>query len=79
MLLTLAEAAWQHQPVEVRYTARDGKRSERTLRPYGIVVHSGRWYVTGADSASGEVAHVPAGSDRDRDGPAGVVRDTRRL
>jgi predicted DNA-binding transcriptional regulator YafY len=25
------------------------------VHPYGIVVHSGRWYVTGADSASGEV------------------------
>jgi predicted DNA-binding transcriptional regulator YafY len=25
------------------------------VHPYGIVVHSGHWYVTGADSASGEV------------------------
>jgi predicted DNA-binding transcriptional regulator YafY len=32
-----------------------GRRSERTVHPYGIVVYSGRWYVTGADSASGEV------------------------
>ena len=55
MLLTLAEAAWHRQPVDVSYTARDGRHSERTLHPYGIVVHSGHWYVTGADSASGEV------------------------
>ena len=24
------------------------------MHPYGIVAHSGRWYVTGADSASGQ-------------------------
>jgi predicted DNA-binding transcriptional regulator YafY len=55
VLLMLAEAARHRRPVAVSYTARDGRRSERTLHPYGIVVHSGRWYVTGADSASGEV------------------------
>lgn len=55
VLLTLAEAARHRQPVAVAYTAWDGKRSERTLQPYGIVAHSGRWYVTGPDSASGEV------------------------
>jgi hypothetical protein len=31
------------------------RRSERTVHPYGIVAHSGRWFVIGADSASGEV------------------------
>ncbi|MDI5965396.1 helix-turn-helix transcriptional regulator [Streptantibioticus silvisoli] len=55
VLLTLAEAARRRRPVAVGYTARDGRRSERTVHPYGIVVRSGRWYVTGADSASGEV------------------------
>jgi predicted DNA-binding transcriptional regulator YafY len=55
MLLMLAEAARDRRPVALGYTAWSGKRSERTLHPYGIVVHSGRWYVTGADSASGEV------------------------
>ena len=39
----------------VSYTGWDGDRSQRTLHPYGIVIHSGRWYVTAADSASGEV------------------------
>ena len=34
---------------------REGRRSERTVQPYGIVAHAARWYVTGADSASGEV------------------------
>jgi predicted DNA-binding transcriptional regulator YafY len=55
VLLTLAEAARHRQPVDVSYTAWDGRRSERTVHPYGIVAHSGRWYVTGTDSASGEV------------------------
>ncbi len=27
----------------------DGRRSDRTLHPYGVVAHSGRWYVTGTD------------------------------
>jgi predicted DNA-binding transcriptional regulator YafY len=55
VLLTLAEAAWDRHPVAISYTTRDGRRSERTLQPYGLVAHSGRWYVTGADSISGEV------------------------
>jgi predicted DNA-binding transcriptional regulator YafY len=55
VLLTLADAARERFPVAITYTAWDGRRSERTVHPYGIVAHSGRWYVTGADSASGEV------------------------
>ena len=47
VLLTLAEAAWDRHPVAISYTTRDGRRSERTLQPYGLVAHSGRWYVTG--------------------------------
>ncbi|MFD8320712.1 WYL domain-containing protein, partial [Kitasatospora purpeofusca] len=38
----------------VRYTSADGRRSERTLHPYGLVAHEGRWYLTGADPAVGE-------------------------
>ncbi len=55
VLLTLAEAARDRRPVAIGYTAWNGRRSDRVLHPYGIVAHSGRWYVTGADSASGEV------------------------
>jgi predicted DNA-binding transcriptional regulator YafY len=54
VLLVLAEAARDRRPVAMSYTSPNGRRSERTLHPYGIVAHSGRWYVTGADSASGE-------------------------
>jgi predicted DNA-binding transcriptional regulator YafY len=50
LLLTLASAARDRRPVTIDYSGRS-----RTLHPYGIVAHHGRWYVTGADSASGEV------------------------
>lgn len=55
VLLSLAEAARDRRPVEIDYTDSDGRRSERTVHPYGIVAHSGRWYLTGADSASGQL------------------------
>jgi predicted DNA-binding transcriptional regulator YafY len=53
-LLTVADAVRHHRPVSIRYTAADGRRSERILHPYGLVAHSGRWYVTGADPRIGE-------------------------
>jgi predicted DNA-binding transcriptional regulator YafY len=37
----------------IRYTAAEGQRSERTVHPYGLVAHSGRWYVTGTDRSTG--------------------------
>ena len=54
VLLSIADAVRHHRPVSIRYTAADGRRSERTLHPYGLVTHSGRWYVTGADAGIGE-------------------------
>ncbi|RDI31975.1 transcriptional regulator [Lentzea flaviverrucosa] len=54
VLLTIADAVTHHRPVAVRYTAADGRHSDRTLHPYGLVAHSGRWYVTGADPSIGE-------------------------
>ncbi|MGZ4555757.1 MAG: helix-turn-helix transcriptional regulator [Mycobacteriaceae bacterium] len=55
VLLDFAEAAQHRHPVGISYTDRVGRSSERTVFPYGVVAHSGRWYVTGADSASGDV------------------------
>lgn len=55
VLLGLAEAARDRRPVAISYDSPSGRRTERTVHPYGIVAHSGRWYVTGADSASAEV------------------------
>jgi predicted DNA-binding transcriptional regulator YafY len=52
VLLRLAEAARLRRPAVISYAGRPG---ERTLHAYGIVAHSGRWYVTGLDSSSGEV------------------------
>ncbi|MEU3783573.1 YafY family protein [Streptomyces sp900129855] len=49
-LLTIADAVRHRRPVSIRYTDRDGRRSERTLHAYGIVAHAGRWYVTGKDA-----------------------------
>src|SRR6478736_1209966 len=54
VLLSIADAVRHHRPITIRYTAADGRRSERTLHPYGLVAHSGRWYVTGADPGIGE-------------------------
>ncbi|WP_061298312.1 helix-turn-helix transcriptional regulator [Herbidospora cretacea] len=53
-LLTVADAVRHRRPLSIRYTDRDGRRSERTLHAYGIVAHSGRWYVTGRDDRIGE-------------------------
>ncbi|MER7180397.1 YafY family protein [Streptomyces hyaluromycini] len=54
VLLTVADAVRHRRPVSIRYTDRDGRHSERTLHAYGIVAHSGRWYVTGTDARIGE-------------------------
>ncbi|MFF3255667.1 helix-turn-helix transcriptional regulator [Actinacidiphila glaucinigra] len=54
VLLAIADAVRHRRPLSVRYTDRDGRRSERTLHAYGIVAHSGRWYVTGEDARIGE-------------------------
>ncbi|MEV0358773.1 YafY family protein [Nocardia sp. NPDC050697] len=55
VLLRLAEAARAGRPVLIEYTDRGDRRSERTLHPYGIAARFGHWYVTGLDSASGEL------------------------
>lgn len=54
VLLTFADAVRHHRPVALRYTAADGRRSARTLHPYGLVAHAGKWYVTGVDPAIDE-------------------------
>lgn len=54
VMLAMADAVRHRRPISIRYTARDGRRSERTLHPYGIVTHAGRWYVTGTDPGIGQ-------------------------
>lgn len=53
VLLTIADAVRHRRPLSIRYSAADGRHSERTLHPYGLVAHSGRWYVTGAYPGTG--------------------------
>jgi predicted DNA-binding transcriptional regulator YafY len=55
VLLTVAEAARERRPLQLAYRAGHGGASERVVHPYGVVAHSGRWYLTGFDSASGEL------------------------
>ncbi len=54
-LLTLAEAVAERRRVAIEYRSFHGRASDRELDPYGLVFHSGRWYVTGHDGSSGEV------------------------
>jgi predicted DNA-binding transcriptional regulator YafY len=54
ILLTVADAVHHHRPVAIRYTGRDGRTGGRTVHPYGLVVHAGRWYVTAVEPAIGE-------------------------
>jgi predicted DNA-binding transcriptional regulator YafY len=55
VLLVLAEAARDRRPVHLTYTNWHGRTSERSLDPYGLVFHTGRWYVTGRDHVSRNV------------------------
>ncbi|MFB7715953.1 helix-turn-helix transcriptional regulator [Nocardia sp. NPDC056100] len=55
VLLRVAEATREHRTLAITYTDRNGRHSERTVHPYGLVAHSDRWYLTGRDSRSAEV------------------------
>ena len=54
-VLLLAAAARQRHPVVFGHRSREGAVSERTLLPYGLVAHAGRWYVAGHDATRGEI------------------------
>ncbi|GAA4574354.1 WYL domain-containing protein [Planotetraspora kaengkrachanensis] len=54
-LLTLADSVRRRRRVRLAYRSFAGADSERELDPYGLVFHSGRWYLTGHDHRSGEV------------------------
>ncbi|WP_446213889.1 helix-turn-helix transcriptional regulator [Micromonospora sp. IBSANI012] len=54
-LLTLGAAARQRRRVTLDYRSWRGDPSRRQLDPYGLVVHAGRWYVTGYDHLRDEV------------------------
>lgn len=49
ILLTLSMAANGRRRVEIGYRNFRGEVSERRVDPYGLVFHSGRWYLVGWD------------------------------
>ena len=54
-LLAMGEAVRRRTRVRLRYLSWREEESERELDPYGVVFHSGRWYVTGHDHHRGEL------------------------
>ncbi|MGI3779704.1 MAG: helix-turn-helix transcriptional regulator, partial [Janthinobacterium lividum] len=55
VLLLVAEAARARRAVDLVHTNRQGRVTERTVQPYGIVAHAGHWYLAGRDVAIDEV------------------------
>ena len=55
VLLLVAEAARDRRPVDLVHTSRDGRTTERTVRPYGIVAQGGHWYLAARDVGTDEV------------------------
>jgi predicted DNA-binding transcriptional regulator YafY len=54
-VLTLGTAARERRRVTIDYRSWRGATSQRQLDPYGVVFHSGRWYVAGHDHHRGEI------------------------
>ncbi|WP_122817917.1 helix-turn-helix transcriptional regulator [Nocardioides pantholopis] len=54
-LLGLASAAQARRTVVIAYTDWAGRESQRELDVYGLVFHSGRWYVSGHDHSRDDV------------------------
>ncbi|HUH08200.1 MAG TPA: YafY family protein [Egibacteraceae bacterium] len=49
VLSSLGAAAGRHRQVEFTHQAPGGADTQRTVDPYGIVLHTGRWYLVGHD------------------------------
>ena len=49
VVLLLADAIRRHRRLHTAYRSFSGEESERELSPYGLVVHSGRWYLPAYD------------------------------
>ena len=50
VLLLAAEAARDRRTLVIAHAGRDGRITERTVQPYGVVAHAGHWYLTGHDN-----------------------------
>lgn len=55
VVLTLAAAIRSARAVRIRYATPGREEADRTVAPYGLVFHAGRWYLAGHDDRSGEV------------------------
>ena len=49
VLLLVSDAIRRRHRLQTAYTSFSGERSDRELSPYGLVVHSGRWYLAAHD------------------------------
>ncbi|MFF4653317.1 helix-turn-helix transcriptional regulator [Streptomyces sp. NPDC001380] len=49
VLLALAQASRARTTVGIHYRSRQQDRTERDVDPYGVVFHTGRWYLVGHD------------------------------
>lgn len=45
MILTISRAAFEGVSLEIIYGSGDGETSQRTIDPYGLVLHAHTWYV----------------------------------
>ncbi|HEX4678310.1 MAG TPA: YafY family protein [Gaiellaceae bacterium] len=54
-VLELADAISRRRRVRLAYRSHEGERSQRRLSPYGLVVHSGRWYLAAHDHGRNEL------------------------
>lgn len=55
VLLLVAEAARAHRAIDILHVNRDGRTTQRTVQPYGVVAHAGHWYLTGLDTGNHEM------------------------
>jgi predicted DNA-binding transcriptional regulator YafY len=49
VLLLVSDAIRRRHRLRTSYTSFSGDRSDREMSPYGLVVHSGRWYLAAHD------------------------------
>ena len=54
-VFTISGAASRRHLAWVRYRDARRRQTERTLEPYGLAVHEGRWYLSARDAGSGAV------------------------
>lgn len=55
VVLALAAAIRSRRRVWIRYATPGREETERSVAPYGLVFHGGRWYLAGHDDRSDEV------------------------